>query len=172
MLYLPLILWASVLPARALGGLTHCEISTQAWSASIAGHVMQHADRCVLSSFVNDSEIWWLAGDAEALQALLSWLQATTYATDGRSRLEIVLHEGTPVVEALGEAHPGLSADWRLTLSGERRRKRRRGPMDTIAWARLDVWLGGRIAPDRLRIPDGIPTAWSPTDLLRRANTP
>ena len=103
---------------------------------------------------VNSEDVFFFSGDTTKLNAFL-----TDYAKLRKTTLEIVLHPGKKNARSPWDKKPrNISVDWALYASPHpvgsagRLRTARPGPFVT----RIDVWLGGQIELDGLRVPSKV----------------
>jgi len=100
---------------------------------------------CVHGYWINQSDVFFHAGDARALNQQLAKLNG--------SKLQIVLHTGTKKARSpWDKADRPIDVDWTVTT----------GPMASglnsftaTGETRVDIWLGGKIRKDDLTIPEG-----------------
>jgi hypothetical protein len=101
--------------------------------------------------FVNAADVLFFAGDAPALNAFL-----TKYAQLPNTKFKVILHPGKPEVKSPWDEQPReIVADWKLYAApyDEAGLRPQAGEFVT----RVDVWLGGAVKWDELRMPANVP---------------
>jgi hypothetical protein len=114
------------------------------WPAGLAD-LINSAER-VHGFVVNASYTCYFRGDTTALNEFLD-----AYSRLPGARLQLVLHSGTPDVAR------NIAADWKLHATPSRRKGDEPTGLEPRPFVtRVDVWLGGSIKLDQLRIPENL----------------
>ena len=122
------------------------------WWAPALQKLVQN-EHWVHGYLVNAEDRHFYAGSTEALN---QFLQA--YAQLDESRLEVMLHAGTKqAVSPWNESGKGPQADWALYIAPrdwlKHSSRTKVTDADPPTITRVDIWLGGKIDVDELRIP-------------------
>ena len=101
---------------------------------------------CVHGYFVNWEDVFFFAGDTAALNKFLEG-----YAKTPDAVLRVVLHPGPKKARSPWDKEDrDIPADWSLYVWNKG------GPGGPPAPTRVDVWLGGKIKLDELRVPANV----------------
>lgn len=149
-------IWAVLIPtlAEALGSDHPNDTpigGTDKWPAGLTELV--NTDQRVHGYFVNWEDILFFEGETAALNGFLE-----KYAALPDTKLEVVLHPGKLEAKAPWDKNPtGVAADWRLYASPFSPDQVREvgvepGPFIT----RIDVYLGGGVVLNELRVPQNV----------------
>lgn len=142
---------ALLIPTVAWGlGADHpsTPISNDKWPKGLAELV--NGENRVHGYFVNAIDILFFRGDASALNAFL-----TDYSRLAGTQLRLVLHPGKLEVKSpWDEQRRNLEADWKLYAAPYEEDGAR--PKSGEFVTRVDVWLGGSVKLEELRVPANV----------------
>jgi hypothetical protein len=151
-LAIPFATFALLVPTLAYGlGADHPAgpIRNERWPAPLAE--LANAANRVHGYFVNSADVLFFRGDTPALNAFLA-----TCARLPDTQLKVVLHPGKLDVRSPWDKHPrDLQADWMLYAAPYEEDGARPHPGHLVT--RVDVYLGGSVKLDDLRIPASTP---------------
>ena len=126
-------------------------VNNDKWPKGLADLV--NADNRVHGYFVNWQDVFFFKGDTVAINDFLD-----KYAQLRSVKLHLVIHAGRLVVRSPWDEQPrDIEADWQLyatrfTPDQVQDGRVKPGPFVT----RVDVWLGGAIKLDELRVPKNV----------------
>jgi hypothetical protein len=150
----PIVFFAALallIPTIAWGlGADHRSgaIDNNQWPKGLAALVS--GDNRVHGFFVNETDILFFRGDALALNTFL-----TKYSELLGTKLQLVLHPGKLEVKSPWDKQPRkIAADWKLYAAPyeEGGAQPKSGEFVT----RVDVWLGGSVKLEELRVPANV----------------
>jgi len=142
---------ALLIPTMALGlGADHPSgaVNNDKWPKGLAELV--NGGKRVHGFFVNEIDILFFRGDASALNTFL-----TRYSELPGTQLRVVLHPGQIEAKSPWDKQPRkIAADWKLHAGPyeEGGAEPKSGEFVT----RVDVWLGGSIKLEELRVPANV----------------
>jgi hypothetical protein len=126
-------------------------VTNDKWPKGLAELV--NAENRVHGFFVNWEDVFFFIGDTAALNAFLA-----KYAQLPDTKLRVVIHPGRLDVRSPWDKQPrGIAADWKLYATPFARDQVMKDgvkPGDFVT--RIDVWLGGSIKLDELRVPEKV----------------
>jgi len=126
-------------------------VNNDKWPKGLAELV--NAENRVHGYFVNWEDVFFFKGDTAALNDFL-----TKYSRLPDTTLHVVIHPGRLEVRSPWDKQPrDIAADWQIYASPFTRDQVQAagvkpGPFVT----RLDVWLGGSVKLDELRVPEKV----------------
>lgn len=153
--YIILLIALLFMPGVAQGlGADHDKrpVNNDGWPKGLADLV--NSDNRIHGFFVNWQDYFFFAGDSSAFNEFLQ-----KYSQLLNTRLQLVIHPGKLEVKSPWDKQPrDLSADWKLYTSPY-------GPVTQPATAptntqfitRIDLYLGGSVKLDDLKIPENVP---------------
>jgi hypothetical protein len=142
---------ALLIPTIACGlGADHSRgaVNNDKWPKGLA-ELVNSANR-VHGFFVNEIDILFFRGDAPALNTFL-----TKYSELPGTKLQLVLHPGKLEAKSPWDKQPRkIAADWKLYAAPyeESGAEPKSGEFVT----RVDVWLGGSVKLEELRVPANV----------------
>jgi hypothetical protein len=129
-------------------------VSSDTWPAGLADLV--NADNRVHGYFVNWEDVFFFKGDTAAFNDFLK-----KYSQLPDTSLHVVVHPGRLAVRSPWDKQPrDIAGDWELYASPfTRDEAQAEGVTPGSFVTRIDVWLGGSITLDELRIPGNVSVA-------------
>lgn len=103
---------------------------------------------CVSGYFINESDVFFHAGDAADFNKF-----AASLAKKQGARLQIVVHQGTKKARSpWDKADRDIPVDWSMTTGPLARSLGAKGESELV---RIDLWLGGKIKKEDVKYPAG-----------------
>jgi hypothetical protein len=107
--------------------------------------IAQRGPNCVHGFWVNEQDVFFYAGDAASFSKFVE-----EAAKQNQTVVRVILHPGAKRARSPWDKEDrDIPADWSVLTGGTRAK-------DNVAETRIDVWLGGRIKLDQLRIPANV----------------
>ncbi len=140
---------ASAILAMLLGSLCfHPSMACAIGGDHTKQELAKHGANCVHGYFVNDTDVFFFAGEAAEFNQA-----AAALAKKKGVKLRIIVHAGAKKARSpWDKADRDIPVDWSVTTYGPITREVLKQEAETI---KIDVWLGGKIKKDEVKYPPG-----------------